>query len=457
MSSEAEFCSQNPLDDSIPFIAPEPYIITRAIIDQITSIVDRDIETEKRALDLYTVNTNKLNPILNALPDTVSNNTIMAQPNIKAAFANIKTYRGVYETLSNSAIKTYAKKNFIAVENRFSNKGTNFNIKQKYSESNKQLVLHDVEKIAINNYTNHGDVILNIFLREGGKSHITLKRNPILEAIQRCFKAQFPSNITNIYEKLYFTFFKVLYNTIVKIKMVYHNTDKYVRVFRGVNAQYLSEDPTKVFYINSFLSTSYDITVAEKFGHASPPINTETKDYNDYNINVFYVHPSCYYCNIQSVSNYTDEKELLITPYCRYVFIKKNIFWTRMFIKGGRPGRKYPVLYAKYYYAVFPTDLDIPANFDKFYEWIQNPLPPAPQIQDSVTAENVNINVVANVHLPNIRPAEIVVPPTKALNTVPEVGCIGASCGVRWPWSKKGGHTKRRKNKRKSTRKHNKA
>lgn len=428
MSAAVDFCSQNPLDDSIPFIAPEPYIITRAVIEQLTAIVDRDIETESRALRLYTVNTNKLSSILNSFPPTATLENAMANPNISAAFNNKKQYIELFGTLSESPIKTYAKDNFIGVGDRFSNKASNFNLKPQYSNRNERLRLHDLEKIAIQNYTKHGDGILNTFLREGGRTYYSLKHNPILEAILLCFRGQFPQGDTNKDAKTYFTFFKLLYNTIAKLKIAYHPTDKYIRVFRGVKSHYLSEDSTRVFYTNLFLSTSYDIRVAEGFGRAE---QSRSRNHEEFNIDVFYVHPSCYYCNMKTVSNYSEEKEILITPYCRYVFIKKNTFWSKMTVRGGMPGKKYPLLYTKYYYAVFPTDLAIPASFDGFLTFIRSPPSVATPIVDEGSGERVVVNIVREA---------------------PAVACTGAGCGAQG-----GGRTRRRKSRRGVSRKRIKA
>lgn len=427
MSAAAELCSKNPLDDSIPFIAPEPYVITRNVIDQLTAIVDRDIETESRALRLYAVNTNKLGRILNSFPPTATLENALAHPNISAAFNNKKQYIELYNTLSESPIKSYAKENFIGVRNRFSNKATDFNIKPQYSDSDERLQLHDLEKIAIQNYTKHGDGILNTFLRERGRVYISMKHNLILDAILACFRDQFPLGNTARNEKIYFTFFKLLYNTIAKLKIAYYPTDKYIRVFRGVKSHYLSEDPTRVFYTNSFLSTSYDITVAEVFGRAE---QSRTRNHDEFNIDVFYVHPSCYYCNMKTVSNYSHEKEILITPYCRYIFIKKNTFWSKMTVRGGMPGKKYPLLYTKYYYAVFPTDLAIPANFDDFFEFVKKPPSEAAPIVDTESGERVVVNMVREA---------------------PAVTCTGPGC------SAQGGYTRRRRSKRGVTRRRIKA
>lgn len=430
-AGESDFCSQNMLDDSIPFIAPEPYTITRPIINQLVAIVERDVANEGEALSIRTVDMNRMNKGFRRLAkkgkDTTIEN-IIGQKYINPYFNNAASYRNLYRTIKESNLKTYAKHNFLRVPGRFINKGTNFNTKPRYTRGNGSLELHELEALAIQNYSRHGDGILNTFLIDKGRVTHSFKRNPILEGVERCFRLLGEDK----YEKIYFIFFKILYNTIAKVKAVYHPTDKYIRVFRGVKNHYLGEESNRVFYTNSFLSTSYSIAAAEGFGLVSA--YDSGKEYEQYNIDVFYVHPSCFYSNITTVSAYGDEKEILITPYCRYVFIKKQAFWTKMHVRGGMPGKKYPVLYTKNYYAVFPTDLPIPANFKEFYEWIQNPLPAGLPIEDVATEERVSVNVLQ-------------------LHAAPAVACTGAACAPM------GGrrHTRKRKSKQRVTRKNKRA
>jgi len=427
MSAAAgEFCSQNMLDDSIPFIAPEPYTITQPLISQIAAIIDRDIATETEALTVDMSNMNKRSHNLSNKGNDVTIENIIGQNYIKPYFNNVASYRNLYGKISESNLKTYAKHNFLRVPGRFINKGTNFNTKPRYTKGNGSLALHELEAMAIQNYTRHGDGILNAFLIDKGSVSFSFKINPILQAIETCFRLRGEDKN----EKIHFIFFKILYNTIAKIKAVYHPTVRYIRVFRGVKRHYLAEEPNRVFYTNSFLSTSYSIEAAEGFGHISA--YDSKKGYEQYTIDVFYVHPSCFYCNMITMSSYGNEKEILITPYCRYVFIKKQAFWTKVQIRGGIPGTKYPVLYTKYYYAVFPTDLPIPAKFEEFYGWLQKPLPAGLPIEDAATEERVSVNVLQ-------------------IHAAPAVACIGAGCMA------KGGYTRRRKSKGRATRKYKRA
>jgi hypothetical protein len=429
MSGAADLCPKNPLDESIPFMAPEPYVITRAVIDQLTAIVDRDIQTESDALKLYFVDFKKVEKGLSKLSEKESP---MDSKSVKSAFNSINRFSTFYRTLRNSEIKTYAKQNFIQIPNRFLNKATSFNTKPMYIDplylknNNRQVLdLEPIEIAALKSYTKHGDGILNYFLRKKGETYVSMKPPPIIDETLKCFKPHITIDSEYREEKIYFTFFKILYNVIAKLKMAYHPTDKYIRVFRGVSDHYLSEEPNRAFYIQSFLSTSYSVGVAESYGHTE---YGKRGEYGGYIINVFYVHPSCYYSNVKSVSRYQNEKEILITPYCRYVFLKKNTFWTRESIRGGMPRMKYPALYTKYYYAIFPTDVAIPASFDGFLEFVKSPPSEAAPIADTESRERVVVNIAE------------------------EEGAAGA--GAAAGGTAGGGHTRRRRSKRRTTRKY---
>ena len=137
--------------------------------------------------------------------------------------------------------------------------------------------------------------------------------------------------------KLYY-FFVNLYN-IVQKGPAYSEVFK---VYRGTRTWYLKEENAKAqfYYINSFAATSTSREVALRFGG--------DKSY------VFYVHPSCRYMSFRR--NGTDplsEKELLLTPYHRYLYVKE--------FKEGKNTFKL--------YLIFPTDLEIPTTFDTFMPW----------------------------------------------------------------------------------------
>ena len=137
--------------------------------------------------------------------------------------------------------------------------------------------------------------------------------------------------------KLYY-FFVNLYNVVQKGPAY----SEVFKVYRGVREWYLKEEDAKAqfYYINSFAATSTSREVAQRFGQG--------KYY------VFYVHPSCRYISFRR--NGTDplsEKELLLTPYHRYLYIKE--------IKQDKNTFKV--------FLIFPTDLEIPTTFDTFMPW----------------------------------------------------------------------------------------
>ena len=102
-----------------------------------------------------------------------------------------------------------------------------------------------------------------------------------------------------------------------------------------------------------------------------------------------------------------------------------------MTVRGGMPGKKYPFLYTKYYYAVFPTDLAIPASFDGFLTFVKSPPNAAAAMADEGSGERVVVNTVREA---------------------PAVACTGAGCGAQG-----GGYTRRRRSRRGVSRKRTKA
>jgi hypothetical protein len=177
-----------------------------------------------------------------------------------------------------------------------------------------------------------------------------------------------------------FLFFKLIYNSLAKSPKKHEP----FKVLRGTHCHYLSEDPTKIFYLTSFLSTTMTYSVAESFGKLdkrscrnfpeTPIYNNNGKptgqfkqDDREYtNLYVFYVHPQCNYISISGISEYSGEDEVLIAPYSRYNFIKKEQYVYNKKIRGFQTNE---VVIRKYYYAIFPTDLTIPNDFCEFLTW----------------------------------------------------------------------------------------
>jgi hypothetical protein len=137
--------------------------------------------------------------------------------------------------------------------------------------------------------------------------------------------------------KLYY-FFVNLYNVVQKGPAY----SEVFKVYRGTRTWYLKEENAKAqfYYLNSFAATSTSKAIALAFGG--------DKSY------VFYVHPSCRYMSFRrDIINAHSERELLLTPYHRYLYVKE--------IKEGKNTFKI--------YLIFPTDLEIPNTFDTFMPW----------------------------------------------------------------------------------------
>ncbi|HAL95052.1 MAG TPA: hypothetical protein DCP55_03645 [Chitinophagaceae bacterium] len=143
---------------------------------------------------------------------------------------------------------------------------------------------------------------------------------------------------THYQERKLYYFFVNLYNVVQKGPAY----SEVFKVYRGVRDWYLKEEDAKsqFYYLNSFAATSTSKGIALGFGG--------NKSY------VFYVHPSCRYISFRR--NGTDphsERELLLTPYHRYLYVKE--------FKDGKNTFKV--------FLIFPTDLEIPNTFDTFMPW----------------------------------------------------------------------------------------
>jgi len=149
-------------------------------------------------------------------------------------------------------------------------------------------------------------------------------------------------------QMLLYYYFVNLYNAIQKRPI--ETPMKLLRVFRGTRTWYMGEEPYKFYYMNAFASTSPLLRIAKGF----------TKDYKK--IYVYYAHPFARFMNIDPVSYFVDENEVLFSPYNRYLYVDTRI------VKGN----EYKI------YCVVPTDLVIPKTFSEFMEWKGT-------IQDKVT------------------------------------------------------------------------
>ncbi len=159
--------------------------------------------------------------------------------------------------------------------------------------------------------------------------------SPIYEALYKKFIT------TNIFPSMYneilmYYYFVNLYNCIQKTPRV----NKPFMVIRGTKTWYLPETVGKFSYLSGFTSTTTDINVAKSFS------NVNNGDYKFY---IFYVHPLCQFMNISKLSMHTKEQEILFNPYNKISYIETD---------GN-----------KQIFAILPTDLEIPDEYDLFIGW----------------------------------------------------------------------------------------
>ena len=243
-------------------------------------------------------------------------------------------------------------------------------IHEEYIDS---LTPHD--KHIVKQYSFHGDVIINSFLRGVDTLDVYFNNIPkikmimkdkkdktkndlfflfyytmfdmgIIERMPRMVKTFYMKEILPIVQRytlddfrlLSYNYFKSLYNIIRSCP----RHEKPFHVYRGTKTHYLktvpdlNADPMPVFYLSTFHSTSYTRPIANRFGDIM------------YNI---YVHPDAYYMFNESVSIDRNENELIIAPYARYVYI-------------GTSGRG-----NEHHYVVLPCDIQIPNDYATYDAW----------------------------------------------------------------------------------------
>ncbi len=171
-------------------------------------------------------------------------------------------------------------------------------------------------------------------------------------------------------EYMLYTFFKVLYGSLLKAPRL----SKPLILLRGIKKHYLSTEPSKIFTINSFISTTVNIDTALIFS-AMPYPYTNSNEYNN-KIYVFYVNPECNYAyipiinmkyknsNIDRLLNEElDEDEVILSPYNKFSYVKTEVI---DYIEGLND-YEWPL--TVYYYTVLPNEEIIPDNYDDFIKW----------------------------------------------------------------------------------------
>ncbi len=190
----------------------------------------------------------------------------------------------------------------------------------------------DIELIRY--FTELGYKNINAFLADA--TYTPKRLSPILYSalFKKFITTQYPS----VYDELLIYYYFVnLYNCIQKTPPV----NKPFMVVRGTKTWYIPTTKGKASYLNSFTSTTTDMYIAS--GFSSNNITYDNKMY------LFYVHPLCQFMNIRSLSSHMREKEILLNPYNKMCYIRTD---------GN-----------KQVFAVLPTDLTIPDDYDLFIHW----------------------------------------------------------------------------------------
>lgn len=253
----------------------------------------------------------------------------------------------------------YFKKLFCISEEAFTIKDIKTSIENSHHtyNGNKKMTVSEIQEIAKNitnlkniqhltciNFIEHrilrdylirGHLYINHYLYKDLILNLPSQAIPIIKKII----PQKGGEPENVYEKrIAYIYFVNLYNTIQKAPPL-PITVPFI-VYRGVNTPYMKKNKDVFYYIDSFSSTTQSKSMSHTFTNE--------------HVYIYYVHPQCRYLPIPDEYSYTSyEREILFTPYHRYLFIKKED------IKG----------ISYYHYVILPTDLVIPSSFEEFNIW----------------------------------------------------------------------------------------
>ena len=208
--------------------------------------------------------------------------------------------------------------------------------------------LNSFEEDCITNWIENGYLHVNWYLKEKIDNHnfIISGNSGIVEWLKR-FILQDEGEPDKTYVS------RMLYIYVVNLYTIIQRAPAYptpFKVYRGARskASYLKEEGAidRFYYLNQFTATTIDKKVA---------YDLLTEDFQgnfaSLFVYVFLVHPGSTYKYL--FQNTTDEKEVLLTPYHRYVYIDT--------IKED------DITYKRY--VILPTDLEIPKTFEGFVEW----------------------------------------------------------------------------------------
>ncbi len=211
---------------------------------------------------------------------------------------------------------------------------------KKRLESLKPLNLTSFEITCIEDYTAEGYKYLNKFLVTQRKPESDFRHLECIDSIEHKFPMV--EGETNYEERLVYYYFVNLYNTILRKGI---KTNSPFILFRSTKTWNLKKNTDRFYYFSSFVSTSYDENMARDF--------VDEDGTRSNKLYMFYVHPQSNYINVSDISYYEGEKEMLLTPYHRYIYI-------------GRENRRG---YETRKYIIFPCDINIPSSYDSFMPW----------------------------------------------------------------------------------------
>lgn len=214
------------------------------------------------------------------------------------------------------------------------------NITNIYPSTKYYEILTMIEIRTVMDYTSKKSLYINKYLYD---NIIINVENNTTNYIKTRFPIKKDETLEQYEKRIAYYYFVNLYNAIQKAPPL-HIMHPFI-VYRGTNKLYMKKNKDIYYYNNSFTSTSQSKTIAQTF----------SKKY----IYVYYIHPKCRYIPISDeLTHVSYEREIILAPYQRYLFIKKDTTTNNQNIS-----------FVYYHYVILPTDLSIPTTFETFEIW----------------------------------------------------------------------------------------
>lgn len=228
---------------------------------------------------------------------------------------------------------------------------------KRISQSIPRSVLSEFESMCLTFYTGHeGYAMINDFLYDNEyKSLWSINTRPdkILDYIRKKYPIGISETANEYSERVKYYYLVNLYTVIQRGPKL----NKQFILFRGTKTWYLQQNTDVFYYMNSFASSSYSENSARGFGEAYNHFDNDENDSDNHDqspkLYMFFVHPSCNYMNITNFSHFDNEKEVLLTPYHRYLYV----------------GDEYRDEFKTRKYVILPCDLEIPDTYETFMPW----------------------------------------------------------------------------------------